>query len=474
MKPQGPVPTYGVTGGIGSGKSLVCRIFSCLGIPVFYSDQVARQLMEQDAGMRQEIIHLLGAQAYQGTQYQAAWVWSRLAQAPELIQALNAIVHPRVRAAGAAFAQAPCQAPFRLYESALLDPKHHPSYLKDLILVDCPQSERMEHLQTYKKLSKAEVLKRMDTQAHLNHQAHAYALVLENRSNKALLPQILNLFCKLSMVLLFLFMGTSAWAQESLNVMTFNIRMDTPNDGPNQWKFRKEHCAALIQYQAADFIGMQEAFIHQIKDLQGLMPQYRWFGLGRDDGKEAGEFSPLFYQANKFKLLKQATFWLSDSCDKVSFGWDAACRRVVTWGHFKSLKTGKDFFVFNTHFDHMGKVARRESAHLVLRKIQEIAGKKPVILLGDFNATPEDEPIQILRQAQGALALTDSETISKAGHYGPYSTFNAFKEEQTGKHIDYIFVKNGWECLRHATHSESWAGKFPSDHFPVSAQLRLP
>jgi endonuclease/exonuclease/phosphatase family metal-dependent hydrolase len=147
---------------------------------------------------------------------------------------------------------------------------------------------------------------------------------------------------------------------------------------------------------------------------------------------------------------------------------------VVTWGYFKENKTGKKFYVFNTHFDHLGKIARRESAKLVLKKIKEIAGKSPVILTGDFNATPEDEPIKIILNPNDGNRLIDAEKISKNGHYGPYGTFNAFKSEQTGKHIDYIFVKNGISCSQHTTHSETWESKFPSDHFPVSAVLHLP
>lgn len=271
--------------------------------------------------------------------------------------------------------------------------------------------------------------------------------------------------------LLLITLGASA----QIKVMTFNIRYDTSNDGINQWSNRKDRVAELIKYNESDFIGMQEALINQIKDLQERLPNHKWIGVGRDDGKEEGEFSPIFYNKNKFALLKSNTFWLSDSCDKVGFGWDAACRRVVTYGLFKEIKTGKNFYVFNTHFDHKGQVARRESAKLVLRKIQEIAGKKASILTGDFNATPEDEPIKILVDETNPNKLIDSDKISKMPHFGPYGTFNGFKGEENPKsHIDYIFVKNGVKCLKHATHSDAWEGLYPSDHFPVSATLVIP
>jgi endonuclease/exonuclease/phosphatase family metal-dependent hydrolase len=158
----------------------------------------------------------------------------------------------------------------------------------------------------------------------------------------------------------------------------------------------------------------------------------------------------------------------------VGFGWDAACRRVVTWGHFQELSTGKKFYVFNTHFDHLGKIARRESAKLVLSKIKEIAKNEPVILLGDFNATPDDEPIQLLVDSKNPDRLINSELISQNGHYGPIGSFNGFKSEKENSHIDYIFIKNGVKCLQHATHSETWNNRYPSDHFPVSASLILP
>lgn len=273
------------------------------------------------------------------------------------------------------------------------------------------------------------------------------------------------------LIITFAFLESAA----QVKVMTFNIRYDTKDDGINQWANRKEHAAEVVKYHGVDFVGMQEALINQIKDLSAQLPDYAWIGKGRDDGKEAGEFSPIFYQKNKFTLLKSHTFWLSDSCEKVGFGWDAVCRRVVTYGYFKENKTGKEFYVFNTHFDHKGQVARRESAKLVLQKMAEIAGKKPAILTGDFNALPTEEPIQIITQESNPLHLIDSEKISKTPHYGPYSTFNGFKgEEIPGRHIDYIFVKNGVKCLNHAAHADAWEGRYPSDHFPVSAVLILP
>jgi endonuclease/exonuclease/phosphatase family metal-dependent hydrolase len=263
-------------------------------------------------------------------------------------------------------------------------------------------------------------------------------------------------------------------AGAQIKVMSFNIRYDNNGDGINQWSNRKEHVSELVRYHGAEIVGMQEVLINQLRDVHAALPEMAWIGRGRDDGKEAGEFSPVLYNKNRFTLLKTETFWLSDSSSKVGFGWDAVCRRVVTYGLFKDKKSGKEFYFFNTHFDHRGQVARRESAKLVLKKIAEIAGKKPVILTGDFNARPDSEPIRILVDEQNPNRLTDSEKITKSPHYGPFSTVNGFKAEAPDVHIDYIFVKNGLSCLKHATHTETWEGRFPSDHFPVSATLVLP
>ena len=157
--------------------------------------------------------------------------------------------------------------------------------------------------------------------------------------------------------------------QKSFKVMTFNIRLNTPVDGPNQWPHRKTFAASMIRFHHADITGLQEAMKDQVDDLTALLPEYDWFGIGRDDGKEAGEFMAIFYRKDRFEVLEQSTFWLSETPETVSKGWDAMCFRVVTWGKFKDKVTGKIFFLFNTHFDHVCEIARRESAKLLLQRI---------------------------------------------------------------------------------------------------------
>ena len=475
---QSLIPFIGVTGGIGSGKSTICRIFSCLGIPVFEADKEAKIILNKNEGVKKYIKELLGNQAYTENEfYNPTWVRAKIKADPTIIPLINSIVHPAVRQKAIQWQISQKNKPFLVYESALIHSENKPELIDKLIVVSAPITDRIKRIRIrdpLKASSEIETMIKVQPNEEVYLKNADFTLI--NSPNDAIWPQIEKIYKSITglTLALLLLLGPSNPMFGQIKAMTFNIRMDTPSDGVNQWKFRTKNCAALIKYNQADFIGMQEAFIHQIKDIASELPDYNWFGKGRDDGKESGEFSPLFYNKTKFTLLKEKTFWLSDSCEKVGFGWDAACRRVVTWGHFKENKTGKKFYIFNTHFDHLGKIARRESAKLVLMKIKEIAGKSPVILTGDFNATPEDEPIRIILNPEDGNKLIDAEKISKNGHYGPYGTFNAFKSEQIGKHIDYVFVKNGITCSQHTTHSESWESKFPSDHFPVSAVLYLP
>ena len=472
-------PFIGITGGIGSGKSTICRIFSCLGIPIFEADTAAREICENDYQVKEAIIAEFGPKAYHPDgSYNRAWIKGLLQKYPGDVAQLNAIIHPAVRSKAAEWILNTPEAPFCLYESALITPRTKPEHIDQIITVDCPLNERIQHIQQRSHLSYMETMQMIDLQPKPKNYLWGADFVIQNGKNDRVFPQVMNILKAFTCFVLLL-AGPAVSAQfpaasAQLKAMTFNVRLDTDSDGLNQWKYRAKHCGELIRYHEADIVGLQEAYLHQITDLEKELPDFGWFGKGRDDGKAEGEFSALMYRKSKFKLLKESTFWLSDSCDKVGFGWDAACRRVVTWGHFQEIKTGKKFYVFNTHFDHLGKVARRESAKLVLRKITEIAGKSPAILTGDFNATPDDEPIQILVDQKNPERVIDAEKISKNGHYGPYSSFNGFVKEQDGRHIDYIFVKNGPSVLQHATHSETWENKYPTDHFPVSAVVRIP
>lgn len=264
-------------------------------------------------------------------------------------------------------------------------------------------------------------------------------------------------------------------AQKPLNVMTFNIRLDIAVDSLDGWPYRKDLVAGQILFHEAHIVGVQEALPGQMMDLQQRLKAYKYVGVGRDDGKMKGEFSAIFYDTTRLKVRRSATFWLSETPGVAGQkGWDAAYPRVVTWAEIKDRQTNKQFFVFNTHFDHVGQVARRESAKMLLQKINEIAGTKPCIVTGDFNAKPSDEPIQIITDPSSLLHLTDTKRISKTPHYGPEWTFSAFKVRKTdGDCIDYIFTKQKVAVLQHATLSQIWNTHFSSDHFPVFARVAI-
>lgn len=262
-------------------------------------------------------------------------------------------------------------------------------------------------------------------------------------------------------------------AQTKVTAMSFNIRLDVDSDGENKWSLRKGKVAGLMNYYAPDFIGAQEVQHHQLEYLLSQLKQYRFIGVGRDDGKTGGEYSCIFYNADKYTVVKQSTFWLSATPDVVSRGWDAACNRVCTYGLFRSNTTRKLFWVFNTHLDHMGVTARRESVKLIAERIHQLNKglNYPVILMGDFNSGPEDEPVRIVKSF-----LVNTREESKTPPYGPFDTWNAFKfHEKPDGCIDYIFVSKGTGIIvqKFATITDSYDLKYPSDHFPILSQLLL-
>jgi endonuclease/exonuclease/phosphatase family metal-dependent hydrolase len=268
----------------------------------------------------------------------------------------------------------------------------------------------------------------------------------------------------------FLMISVTVFSQQ-INVVTFNIRLNTPNDGINAWPNRIEMATGLLKFHEADLFGLQEALYDQILDVHKNMPGFEWFGVGRDDGEKGGEFSPIFYNKSKFILIESGTFWLSETPEKPSKGWDAALNRVVTWGKFKSKVTGKIFYYYNTHFDHRGNEARKKSAELITKKIREMAGNMgyPVILTGDFNLTPETEGIANIKKY-----LRDSREITIAPPYGPVGTFNSFDWNAPMKdRIDYVFVNEMVEVIKYAVLTDSKEMRWPSDHLPVFAKIQL-
>ena len=271
-------------------------------------------------------------------------------------------------------------------------------------------------------------------------------------------------------------LAAGSFAQDNaLQVMTFNIRLNTPKDGVNAWPNRKEKVATQVLFHQPHLLGVQEALPEQMHDLQQALPRYQVIGVGREDGKNHGEFSAIFFDAARLELLDSKTFWLSETPETPgSKGWDAAITRVVTWGKFKDKKSGRTFFHFNTHFDHKGQIARRESAKFLLQQVQKIAGEIPVIVTGDFNAVPSSEPIQIVTNQKDSRHLIDTREISQTPHYGPSGSFNGFRSGETSDEpIDYIFIKGKFRVLQHACISQTWKGLFASDHFALFARVQL-
>ena len=257
----------------------------------------------------------------------------------------------------------------------------------------------------------------------------------------------------------------------TLRVMTFNIRYNNPGDGEHAWPHRKERVASVIRFHEADLVGVQEALNGQIDDLEALLPAYAWIGVGRDDGVAAGEFSPIFYRKDRFELLEQATFWLSETPEAPgSKSWDAALTRIVTWGRFRDKTTEKVFYLFNTHFDHRGAQARTESARLLLEKIDVLAGDALVIVTGDFNVTPTTEAYRVM-----VTELEDARRRSVTPPHGPEGTSFGFTVEagEQGRRIDYIFVHPDVRVQHYGVLTDHWHGHFPSDHLPVLAEVAL-
>lgn len=254
-------------------------------------------------------------------------------------------------------------------------------------------------------------------------------------------------------------------------ISSFNIRMDTPNDGDDAWPNRKEMVKGIIRFHDLDIIGTQEGFKHQLDDILEL-PDYAYVGGGRDDGKDKGEHSAIIYRKDKYVVIENGDFWFSETPNIPGKGWDATCcNRICSWAKFKVIKTGKEFYVFNSHYDHQGQVARKNSSLLLLEKIKEIAGDFPVFATGDFNATPDSEPIQTLSKSG---FLLDSYMITKEPPYGTVGTFNSFQLNAPMKNrIDYIWVTSGIEVKKYGVLNDVHYGHFPSDHFPVVIEAKF-
>lgn len=258
---------------------------------------------------------------------------------------------------------------------------------------------------------------------------------------------------------------------QSLKMMTYNIRLDIASDGENDWTHRKEYFTSQIKFYEPDVFGVQEALPNQVIDIATYLPAYNYVGTGRD-GTGKGESSNIYYKRDRFTVKKEGTFWLSETPDTVSKGWDAALNRVCTYALLEDNQSKNNFWVFNTHLDHIGELARTKSIELIVSKIKVFNTKNyPVVFMGDFNSEPSTDRIKWLKKV-----MTDSRDVSVEKPFGPSGTFNGFKfNEPVTKLIDYIFISQPLliTVKKYAVLSDSKDLRYPSDHLPVYVELEI-
>ena len=272
---------------------------------------------------------------------------------------------------------------------------------------------------------------------------------------------------------------------QTLNIATYNLRNANNEDSiaGNGWGKRLPIIAKMVAFYDWDIWGTQEGKNGQLKDLVGQLPEYAFLGVGRDDGKEKGEYSAIFYKKEKFTLLKSGNFWLSTITDRPNKGWDAVLPRICTWGLFKENKSGKTFYFYNLHMDHIGKIARSESAKLILAKIKETGVKIPVVLTGDFNVDQNSDSYKVL---QSSHILQDAYTLSKI-RLDNSASFNDYGNRLgSSERIDHIFVSPQFSVKRYGILNDGYVDakdvadektkqimRYPSDHFPVMISVDL-
>ncbi len=263
--------------------------------------------------------------------------------------------------------------------------------------------------------------------------------------------------------------GERASGESPTTVMTYNIRYLNNSDGDDVWANRQ--LAVIETIRGAEIVGLQEVVLDQFEAIQSATPEMTWYGIGRDDGKEKGEFAPIGFRHERFTSLDQGTWWLSETPDVVgSMGWDAALPRTVTWVLLRSKSDDSQLLVLNTHFDHRGEDARQNSGKLIARRVDAMAKDVPVIVMGDFNAKPDSPAIENVKS--GTLALSDSRQMSQTPPSGPEGTWNGFKKIDVGTRIDHLFVSDRVKVLAHEVlDPKTAAGRFASDHLPVRVTI---
>lgn len=256
--------------------------------------------------------------------------------------------------------------------------------------------------------------------------------------------------------------------ETNIRYISYNIRNSRANDGDNDWDLRKPATKQMLETEQPTLFGLQEAYPEQLAYIDECCPQFSRVGVGRDDGKDGGEFMALYYRNDLYELLDSGNFWLSETPEVPDFGWDAACIRIVTWANLKDIETGKTFYAFNTHLDHVGQVAREQSILLIINKINKIVKDPncPVFLSGDFNSdvsSPIFDPLKAV--------MNDSRAFLPAEQWEP--SFNYFGKPYDGNPvIDHIFYKNA-EVTNFRTLNGDYGKPFISDHYPIMAEITI-
>lgn len=265
-----------------------------------------------------------------------------------------------------------------------------------------------------------------------------------------------------SLILLFACAIATNAQNDTVTVISFNIRYNNPDDGDNIWENRRDNAVIMVNMENPDFLCVQEAYYVQLSYLLNSLQKYSYIGLGRDDGKQGGEHMAILYRKDRFEVVAHGDFWLSETPDVCSRGWDAVCHRIVTWGYFLDKQTGKHVYCFNTHLDHVGEVARRESVKLITQRIKEIVKDKkaPVFLTGDFNSDINSEifdPLKkVMKQARKDAPVTDNK-----------GTFNGWGSAPNNIVIDHIFYKNAKPMVFKTLNENKYGRALISDHYPI-------
>ena len=263
--------------------------------------------------------------------------------------------------------------------------------------------------------------------------------------------------------------------KQSIEVITLNVRLDTPVDSANAWPNRASYVFDYLNEEKPDLLGMQEVLLHQYQELDSALKDYTSVGVGRNDGGKGGEMNPVFFRKERFDMVRTKTFWLSETPDSAgSKAWGAGLPRIVTWVELVEKKTQQHLYFFNTHFAHDSDSARINSSKLLLMAVDSIAAGTPFVVTGDFNMDENSVGYSILTGPYESVPLfVDTYTISQRAPQGLTYTFNGFKHEPGDSRIDYVFVRNGMKVLEHETPELTDYDIFISDHWPVRTIISI-